>query len=544
MKNMSKLKSLLICLFSATILIGCQEDEPSLKALLVPSNLIVSTDISEDGSGNVTFTASSDNAISYKFIFSDGTSKVAPNGIVTKRFTKTGFNTYLVSVVAFGTGGISTSTTLEVEVRSDFNDDEAVQLLTGGSSKKWYLDVKEVGHLGVGGTLPDFADQYWFAGFYNAQPDEKCGDPVSDCFCDDELTFTLNANGILTYEQDNKGATFFNGAHSAAGGGSGSGSDLCLDFDTSGTSTINLAPATSNLPEGESRGTVMNFSNDAFMMYYVGSSEYEILSITDSTLYVRVLDALNPVLAWYLKFTTTAPGSEPEPNGSAFATLVWEDDFNTDGAPNAANWTYDLGAGGWGNGEAQTYTSNPSNVIVENGVLKITAKKEGSGYTSARLKSENLQEFTYGKVEVRAKLPSAAGTWPAIWTLGANFDTVGWPNCGEMDIMEQTGADKNRVLSTLHYPGNFAGNGPSGSTSLTTSTTDFHTYTMEWTAEEIKFYVDDKSVHNQVLNDADKPFNSDFFFIMNIAMGGTLGGTIDPNFTEDTMEIDYIKVYQ
>ncbi len=544
MKNMSKLKSLLICLFSATILIGCQEDEPSLKALLVPSNLIVSTDISEDGSGNVTFTASSDNAISYKFIFSDGTSKVAPNGIVTKRFTKTGFNTYLVSVVAFGTGGISTSTTLEVEVRSDFNDDEAVQLLTGGSSKKWYLDVKEVGHLGVGGTLPDFADQYWFAGFYNAQPDEKCGDPVSDCFCDDELTFTLNANGILTYEQDNKGATFFNGAHSAAGGGSGSGSDLCLDFDTSGTSTINLAPATSNLPEGESRGTVMNFSNDAFMMYYVGSSEYEILSITDSTLYVRVLDALNPVLAWYLKFTTTAPGSEPEPDGSAFATLVWEDDFNTDGAPNAANWTYDLGAGGWGNGEAQTYTSNPSNVIVENGVLKITAKKEGSGYTSARLKSENLQEFTYGKVEVRAKLPSAAGTWPAIWTLGANFDTVGWPNCGEMDIMEQTGADKNRVLSTLHYPGNFAGNGPSGSTSLTTSTTDFHTYTMEWTAEEIKFYVDDKSVHNQVVNDADKPFNSDFFFIMNIAMGGTLGGTIDPNFTEDTMEIDYIKVYQ
>lgn len=544
MKNMRKLKSLLICLFSATVLIGCQEDEPSLKALLVPSNLIVSTDISEDGSGNVTFTASSDNAISYNFIFSDGTSKVAPDGIVTKRFTKTGFNTYLVSVVAIGTGGISTSTTLEVEVRSDFNDDEAVQLLTGGSSKKWYLDVKEVGHLGVGGTLPDFADQYWFAGFYNAAPDEKCGDPVSDCFCDDELTFTLNANGILTYEQDNKGATFFNGAHSAAGGGSGSGSDLCLDFDTSGTSTINLAPATSNLPEGESRGTVMNFSNDAFMMYYVGSSEYEILSITDTTLYVRVLDALNPVLAWYLKFTTTAPGSEPEPGGSAFATLVWEDDFNTDGAPNAANWTYDLGAGGWGNGEAQTYTSDPSNVIVENGVLKITAKKEGSGYTSARLKSENLQEFTYGKVEVRAKLPSAAGTWPAIWTLGANFDTVGWPNCGEMDIMEQTGADKNRVLSTLHYPGNFAGNGPSGSTSLTTSTTDFHTYTMEWTAEEIKFYVDDKSIHNQVVNDADKPFNSDFFFIMNIAMGGTLGGTIDPNFTEDTMEIDYIKVYQ
>ncbi|MEJ1223549.1 family 16 glycosylhydrolase [Sediminicola sp. 1XM1-17] len=541
---MRKIKSVLICFLSAAMLFGCQENEPNLEALVVPTNLTVSTDISDDGSGTVVFTATSDNAISFKYIFSDGTSEVAPSGKVTKRFTKTGLNTYQVSVVALGTGGISTSKTIEIEVRSDFNDDEAIQLLSGGSTKKWYLAASEPGHLGVGGTFNDFPDQYWFAGFYNAAPFEKCNDPNASCFCDDELTFTLNANGTLTYQQDNKGTTFFNGAHSAVGGGSGSGDDVCLDFNTSGTSTVNLSPATSNLPEGESRGTVINLSNNAFMMYYVGSSSYEILSITDSTLYVRVLDALNPVLAWYLKFSTTPVGQEEEPTGSDFNTLVWEDDFNTAGVPNPANWTYDLGAGGWGNGEAQTYTNNASNVIVEDGVLKITARKEGSGYTSARLKSENLQEFTYGRFEIRAKLPSTAGTWPAIWTLGANFDTVGWPTCGEMDIMEQTGWDKNTVLSTLHYPGNSAGNGPTGSRPLNTSTSEFHNYTIDWSADVIKFYVDDKPVHTEFINSSTTPFNSDFFFIMNVAMGGTLGGTIDPNFTQDTMEVDYIKVYQ
>ena len=225
--------------------------------------------------------------------------------------------------------------------------------------------------------------------------------------------------------------------------------------------------------------------------------------------------------------------------------LAWSDEFEINGAPDPTNWTYDLGDGGWGNGEVQTYTNDSENVIVEEGFLKITAKTDGAGgYTSARIKSENLKEYTYGKVEVSAKLPSATGTWPAIWALGANFDVEGWPTCGEIDIMEQTGADKNKVLSTLHFPGNSGGGGITNSTTVSTATSEFHIYTAAWTADTIEFWVDDNPVHNTFINNTNTPFNNDFFFIMNVAMGGSLGGTIDSSFTEDTMEIDYIRVYQ
>ena len=175
--------------------------------------------------------------------------------------------------------------------------------------------------------------------------------------------------------------------------------------------------------------------------------------------------------------------------------------------------------------------------------LKITALADGSGYTSARLKSEGLFEFTYGRVEVRAKLPSSIGTWPAIWMLGADYQTNTWPACGEIDIMEQKGQDKNTVLATVHHPGVSPGAGDSASTVLTTSTTEFHNYTVEWTPDTIEFLVDD-NVYHTVANSPDLPFESDFFLILNIAMGGSLGGDVDPNFTEDTMEIDYVRVYQ
>ncbi|WKX78148.1 glycoside hydrolase family 16 protein [Zobellia laminariae] len=167
-----------------------------------------------------------------------------------------------------------------------------------------------------------------------------------------------------------------------------------------------------------------------------------------------------------------------------------------------------------------------------------------AAYTSARIKSENLYEFTYGRVEVRAKLPSAGGTWPALWALGANFDEVGWPASGEIDIMEHVGNNSNIVSSALHYPSNSGGNAVTNSTSLPTATSEFHNYTVEWTPESIKFVVDDELIHTSFVNSIDTPFNNDFFFIMNIAMGGSLGGVIDPAFTQDTMEVDYIKVYQ
>lgn len=228
---------------------------------------------------------------------------------------------------------------------------------------------------------------------------------------------------------------------------------------------------------------------------------------------------------------------------------VWADEFFQDGAPNSENWTYDLGAGGWGNNEVQTYTNNVSNVKVEDGLLKIIAKANGSAYTSARLKSIGLFEFTYGRVDVRAKLPSSAGTWPAIWMMGANFPSVGWPRCGEIDIMEQTGWDKNKVLGTCHWfnTSNSSHASYGLETNISNASSEFHVYSLEWDANTIRILLDGVQYFVMSSNGASipsSPFQSDFFMILNVAMGGTLGGTIDPSFTEDSMEIDYIRLYQ
>jgi len=226
--------------------------------------------------------------------------------------------------------------------------------------------------------------------------------------------------------------------------------------------------------------------------------------------------------------------------------LIWSDEFNTDGTPNPAKWGYDLGAGGWGNSELQYYTGRPENVIVQGGVLKIKAIKEnyaGSAYTSTRMSTKGLFSFQYGKVEVRAKLPAGAGTWPAIWTLGSNNSTAGWPACGEIDIMEHRGSDLNRIFSTLHYPGRSGGNGDGSSKVISNATTGFHIYSLDWSASSIKIYADDMLIHS-VANTTAMPFNHDFFLILNVAMGGTFGGQVDPAFTNASMEVDYVRVYK
>jgi beta-glucanase (GH16 family) len=228
-------------------------------------------------------------------------------------------------------------------------------------------------------------------------------------------------------------------------------------------------------------------------------------------------------------------------------SLVWSDEFNTNGAPDPAKWGYDIGTGssGWGNNELQYYTSRPENAVVQNGVLKINLVKEnfsGSAYTSTRMLSRGKFSFKYGTVEVRAKLPSGGGTWPAIWMLGNNISTVGWPACGEIDIMEHKGNDLNRIHGTLHYPGRSGGNADGNTRVISNATTEFHIYKVEWTAASIKIYVDDQIIHT-VANSAAIPFNHEFFLILNVAMGGTFGGAVDPNFSRATMEVDYVRVY-
>ncbi len=229
-------------------------------------------------------------------------------------------------------------------------------------------------------------------------------------------------------------------------------------------------------------------------------------------------------------------------------SLLWSDEFNTAGAPDPTKWGYDIGTGsnGWGNNELEFYTNRSENSYVSNGTLKIVAKKEnysGSTFTSARLLTQNKFAFTYGRVEVSAKIPAGVGSWPAIWMLGSNINTVGWPTCGEIDIMEHRGSELNKIFGTLHYPGRSGGNADGNTKTITNATTEFHKYVLDWSTTTISIYVDDMLIH-AVPNSSNIPFNHDFFFILNVAIGGSFAGAVDPNLNSATMEVDYIRVYQ
>jgi beta-glucanase (GH16 family) len=550
---MKKLQKLFLIFLSLVAIVSCQEDEKTIGELNAPKELSVTSeiigktavDMFGDGSGLVDFVATADNAISYKYDFSDGTSLLSPSGILSKRFTQPGINVYTVVVTATGTGGLSSIKTLELQVRSDFTDAEAIAFLTGGTQKNWYWAASEPGHLGVGQNDADATKNY-FANYYQAAPFEKAGDPASACLYQNVMTFRKDGDQ-LKYKLDNNGATFFNATYQSVVGGT-AGSDNCYAFDTTGEKVVTLSPsesvvAANNIPN-QTRGTVMNIAGGGFMSYYIGQNSYEILSVTENRLYVRAVMGNNSALAWYHVFSTSPP---TQPSGVDYTNLVFSDEFNIDGAPDSTKWGYDLGTGnGWGNNESQFYTNTANNVIVQGGNLKITAKKEifgGANYTSARLKSENKFEFKYGKVEFRAKMPSGGGTWPALWSLGENYATNQWPTCGEIDFMEHRGNSPNVIHATLHYPGNSGGNGNTNTTTIQNASTQFHVYKAIWSPASIQFFVDDVLFHS-FANTASTPFNNDFFLIMNVAMGGTFGGPIDPNFNQSTMEVDYVRVYQ
>jgi beta-glucanase (GH16 family) len=228
-------------------------------------------------------------------------------------------------------------------------------------------------------------------------------------------------------------------------------------------------------------------------------------------------------------------------------TLFWSDEFDGSGAPDATKWGYDIGAGGWGNSELQYYTNRTDNAAVSNGTLKIIAKREsfsGSPYTSARLLSKGKFSFQYGKIECRAKLPADAGTWPAFWMLGDNITSAGWPACGEIDIMEHKGNDLNKIYVALHYPGRSGGQAVSSSSLKSNVATEFHTYTAIWSPDIIQFFYDGTPLFSTGNSTTTMPFNQKFFVILNMAMGGTFGGAVDPQFTSAQYEVDYVRVYR
>ena len=533
----------------ALIFTGCQEDDISVGDIIAPSNIQIIIDIvgadannpNGDGSGTVNFTASADHAISYQYVYNDNTTS-APGGRQSYDFSVLGLNTYSITIIAFGTGGASSSKTIEVDVLSLYDPPaDLIEMLHGGTEKSWRIKAESKPHFGLGPPA-GFIPGEWFS----AEPFDKAAVGMYD----DRYVF--NADGTFTHITDNtnddptpdtSGTVFGRdpliNELGGAGGGTVDGADI-LNYPFSDYSEQWSLGAPGGVETITLTGT-------AFMGYYTGGNhKYRIFSRTATEMVLSTLDG-NGEFEWWFTLTTEEAGATNEFQ-TTFTNMVWEDDFAVDGAPDPLNWTYDLGTGtnGWGNSEAQSYTSDAENVIVEGGFLKITAKADGGGgYTSARIKSQDLQKFTYGRIDVRAKLPSAQGTWPAIWMLGSNFPSVGWPRSGEIDIMEQTGSDKNNVLGTLHWfdTGGNANASFGKNTDNTDASSEFHVYSVDWSADKIYILIDNEP-YFEFDNNATLPFNADFFLILNIAMGGTLGGTIDSGFTEDTMEIDYVRVYQ
>ncbi|MEP6616052.1 MAG: glycoside hydrolase family 16 protein [Ginsengibacter sp.] len=241
----------------------------------------------------------------------------------------------------------------------------------------------------------------------------------------------------------------------------------------------------------------------------------------------------------YLTNSTTKPSVI---SAATTYTLVWSDEFDGTSV-NTANWNFETGGGGWGNNEKEYYQA--SNATVANGNLVITAKKQrirGSGYTSARMTTQGKREFTYGKMEARIMLPMVKGLWPAFWMLGANINTVGWPACGETDIMEHINTE-NVIYGTVHWDNN--GHQSLGG-NTTTTPGDYHIYAIEWDPASIRWYVDgvkyyEANIQSAAMDELQKPS----FLILNLAVGGNWPGqTIDNTKLPASMYVDYVRVYQ
>ena len=257
--------------------------------------------------------------------------------------------------------------------------------------------------------------------------------------------------------------------------------------------------------------------------------------------------------------------TDPNEIDIIYTDLVWADEFDTNGAIDEAKWYHQTQlpqGGSWYNGEVQHYTNRIENSSVNNGFLDITAIKENftdqgqtKQYTSARLNSKFA--FTYGRVDVRAKLPFGDGTWPAIWTLGKNinedggywdnqYGTVGWPACGELDIMEHGLHPTNQVSVAIHTPSSYGSTVNTSIQTLADVANNFHVYSMNWSPNQITFLIDGVGFYTYnpaVKNDDTWPFYLEQYLLLNIAMGGN-GGAIDPNFSQSSMVIDYVRVYQ
>lgn len=254
-------------------------------------------------------------------------------------------------------------------------------------------------------------------------------------------------------------------------------------------------------------------------------------------------------------FSGPPPVIVPEDKNWSFETTPsWADEFDYTGKPSTDQWGYDIGGHGWGNNELQYYSNDQKNASVQDGKLIINAIRENVGgkeYSSARLITKNKGDFLYGRFEIRAKLPTGKGTWPAIWMLPTDWEYGGWPKSGEIDIMEHVGYDQNRVHITVHTEAynHSIGTQVGKNRIVENASTDFHLYRIDWTPYAVRGYIDDQSLFefvNEGKGSAVWPFDKRFHLLLNIAVGGNWGGAqgVDTSIWPQAMEVDYVRVYK
>lgn len=558
MKKYKYIPAFLLTLLTTIIFNSCQETEYEFGDVIAPSNVALSAEIvgqdtdnpNGDGTGVVNFTATASDAISYKFVY-NGAESIAPSGEVTYSFSDIGINTYSVTVIAIGTGGATSSEIIEVDVLASYEaPDDLKEFLydyveNTETSKEWRIKAETVGHMGVG-PVEETSSIWWSAPEF----DKAITGMYDDRYVfNSDGTFDINTNNT----NDDEAGTIF-----------GQATALDATFGDQGL-TANDNGEHENYEKDDYSGDwtltapseqeTLTLSNDGFIGFYVGGSgSYSIISRSDTEMLLKTIgDDGN---AWFFILTTEEEGASTGVD-VVYDTLIWQDEFDADGAVSSDNWFPEIeppNNGSWWNDEVQHYTDREDNSYVSDGTLKIVAKREdytfgGSTqpFTSARLSSKGKFDFTYGRVDVRAKLPSGGGTWPAIWMLGSNIDEVGWPACGEIDIMEHVGNSQNTIHNSIHTTSSSGNTINTSSTVIDGVSDDFHIYSVNWSEDEITFLVDDvvTYTYSPIEQTTENwPFTADQYLILNVAMGGVFGGDIDAAFVESTMEIDYIRVYQ
>jgi beta-glucanase (GH16 family) len=230
-----------------------------------------------------------------------------------------------------------------------------------------------------------------------------------------------------------------------------------------------------------------------------------------------------------------------------YANLVWSNEFN-DGPLDSAIWNYELGGGGWGNNELENYTNSINNVHIDSGYLHITALNPSPGsYTSGRITTQGKKEFTYGRFEIRAQLPEGRGLWPALWMLGGNISSVGWPKCGEIDIMELIGNAPSTIYGSVHWNDNgHVSRSNIFTLSVSKFSSGFHVFSLIWTPSRLIWLVDNQKYSDLSRSEINAfPFDLPQFFIFNVAVGGNWPGAPDQTtIFPQNMIVDYIRVYQ